>query len=370
MKHDPHLFRKPSGAYYAIFHDTDRHPARKWISLHTREAAVAEPKFDRLAALYTLGEFDPWTPLPDGEDAKPRSKTTLGEAAARFLDAQRDAERRPGTVQAYAGILRLLVRACGEDRPVLALGRAEVERVTKRPGANERTRQSYAVHLRAFAAWCVRERLLPADRLEAFKVRRAKSAPLPKVVRAADLAAVVAAIDGDHGGSRPLRETLRCAFETAYDTGLRRTELCNLDWSDLDLVRGAVRFRQQKNGKQSVLPLADVATARLRARWEAAGRPLAGYVFPNSKGARFRPVDLSRYFKHYARRAGLPEKATLHGLRHGYGTMLAEAGASEMVLMEALRHSSIEVSRTYVHFAGSRLAGFLNAAITAREAKG
>ena len=372
MSREPKLFRKPSGTYYAIFYDPGRHPVQRWHPLGTRDPDAAADKLRHLAALYTLGDFDPWEARsgpsePPTAERKARTRTGVADAVAAFLDALRSNGRTPDTLRAYGGVLRLLVRAVGSDRPVSTLGAADVAKVAARPGLADKTRETYAVHLRAFAAWAVRERYLPAERLDAFKVRRAKSAPLPKDIRPAELAALVGEIEGDHARSPSVRETLRCAFLTAYDVGLRRRELCNLEWGHLDFDRGTLRLLVQKNGRQSVLPLADVALERLRARWEAHGRPVAGYVFPGPKGGRSQETYLSHAFKAYARAAGLRETVTLHSCRHGFGTMLAESGASEIVIMQALRHSDIKTSRAYIHFAGPRLAGYVNAAIAARD---
>lgn len=64
---------------------------------------------------------------------------------------------------------------------------------------------------------------------------------------------------------------------------------------------------------------------------------------------------ISRKSRAYRDAAGIDCPITLHGLRHGFCTMLAKAGKSAVVIKELARHRSIETSMRYVHMAQRHL---------------
>jgi integrase/recombinase XerD len=69
---------------------------------------------------------------------------------------------------------------------------------------------------------------------------------------------------------------------------------------------------------------------------------------------RFRE-HLSRKFAEYRDEAGVRSSLTVHGLRHGFATRLAENGASAFVIKQAMRHESVQTSMKYVHMANEAL---------------
>jgi integrase len=73
---------------------------------------------------------------------------------------------------------------------------------------------------------------------------------------------------------------------------------------------------------------------------------------------------LSRKFAEYRDAAGVRPSVTLHSLRHGFATRLAENGASAVAIKNALRHASIQTSMRYVEMAGSKVAEEMEAAFT------
>lgn len=138
-------------------------------------------------------------------------------------------------------------------------------------------------------------------------------------------------------------------------TGLRRGELRDLKWDDVEA--DGIRVRDSKTKTSRWIPLTPLASGVLQGKRRL--RDLSGTVFLNPKtGAPYR--DLSHIVKRILRRAGLPD-FSLHSLRHCFATSLHEAGAGLADLMEILGHKSPEMSRRYIHPSPSRLTEVMRA---------
>ena len=98
----------------------------------------------------------------------------------------------------------------------------------------------------------------------------------------------------------------------ALSTGARRGELLSLHWSDVDLKRGMLTFRETKNGETRTVPLTgyalDVLTHHTKRR-----RLDTTLVFPDSTGRR--PVGIREAFEYAVKRAGI-RNFRFHDLRH------------------------------------------------------
>ncbi len=85
------------------------------------------------------------------------------------------------------------------------------------------------------------------------------------------------------------------------------------------------------------------------------------YVFrsPSFEGGKRNPKwfreNVSSAFRKAREKAGLRDELSFHSLRHGFCTMLAEAGKSAVVIKEAARHADISTSMRYVHMANEQL---------------
>jgi site-specific recombinase XerD len=70
----------------------------------------------------------------------------------------------------------------------------------------------------------------------------------------------------------------------------------------------------------------------------------------------------SRAFAKYRQAAGIERPLTLHGLRHGFCSRLAEKGASAHTIQRLARHDSIESSMKYIHLSNRMLKDELDSA--------
>jgi len=126
-------------------------------------------------------------------------------------------------------------------------------------------------------------------------------------------------------------------------TGMRRQELINLRWNDLDFDNGLILIRRTKSGKPRYLPMAPTVKTILlqrRVRKEHAMR-----VFPGPRG---RNYDFRRVFAKACEAAGL-HGVKIHTLRHTFCSHSVMQGTDLMTLKELLGHSSLRMVERYSH---------------------
>jgi integrase len=132
-----------------------------------------------------------------------------------------------------------------------------------------------------------------------------------------------------------------------------------LHWSDVDLDRGVLVFRDTKNGDTRAVPLATEAFALLQDRLKLA-RPDCSLVFP-SPGNPNKPVDLRAGFRTALKRAGIAG-FRWHDQRHSAASALADMGASLLDIGCLLGHRSQQTTKRYAHLTEARLRGLVNEA--------
>lgn len=134
-------------------------------------------------------------------------------------------------------------------------------------------------------------------------------------------------------------------MQLALFTGMRRGELFNLRWEDLDLENGFIHIQAPKGGTSQKIPMNEAARELL----EALPRSSSIYVFPGKDGGRLKNIQPT--LQRIRTRAGLPKDfRPLHGLRHTFASMLASSGKVDMyTLQKLLTHKSPVMTQRYAH---------------------
>jgi integrase len=110
----------------------------------------------------------------------------------------------------------------------------------------------------------------------------------------------------------------------SYRHGLRASEVCDLEWSQIDLAAGTLHVRRAKNGKPATHPIrGDELRALRRLHREA---PKSSFVFVSERGGPFTTDSFNWVVKRAGQKAGLPFQVHAHMLRHACGYALANAG--------------------------------------------
>lgn len=356
-----------STGYYCQFYDSDRTPSRKRFSLKTKRKRKARQKITELERAYEDGEFDPWTDDPFDYQDPSDGPLTVGHAIKEFAEEKERQGRADRTIESYEQVWGLFADAVGEETKVSDLSTEQIEDFILDRSISESTRHNRWRHVRAVLKWHsveLVERVSPPK----------KPDKLPTPVRKDDLSALTSALKERY---RELRRKRQCRagqtvwmvplFRFVFYSGLRASEVAQLKWKHIDRERGLIRILKQKNGREQTVPLISKAENAL----DNAPRPKRPemYVFRSPDGPkRDRSEDtfadhISRMFCKARRRADIGEK-TLHDLRAGFATQLADAGLSAHQIKEACRHASISTSEKYVRVSRTKLRGDMESAFS------
>lgn len=147
----------------------------------------------------------------------------------------------------------------------------------------------------------------------------------------------------------PFADHIKPLVLLAMNTGLRRGELFNLKWTDVDLVRAQliVRAAGAKSAKVRHIPLNREALDTLKDWQKTTGRKI-GYVFPGKEGGRM--SNIKKAWGKVLEDAELVD-FRFHDLRHHFASRLVMAGADLYVVKELLGHATIAMTERYAHLA-------------------
>jgi len=133
--------------------------------------------------------------------------------------------------------------------------------------------------------------------------------------------------------------------------GLRASELCGLQWSDVEFASGTLHLRRAKGGQTSTHPLLGDEMRALRALKRDAKAP---FVFVSERGAPFSVSGLQKLVERTGIAAKMPFKVHPHMLRHATGYALANRGTDTRTLQAYLGHRSIQSTVRYTELAPGR----------------
>lgn len=142
----------------------------------------------------------------------------------------------------------------------------------------------------------------------------------------------------------------RAMLELLYATGIRVSELIELDVSDLNLPGGVLRC--ESKGKERVIPLYPAAIRALTeylhtVRPQLIDDPEEPALFVNMSGERMSRQGFWKLIKYYQEKAGIHKDITPHTLRHSFAAHLLENGADLRSIQEMLGHADISSTQVY-----------------------
>lgn len=206
--------------------------------------------------------------------------------------------------------------------------------------------------LRRYFSWARRTGLVEVDPAVALRAPTGEGR-LPRVLDGPELQTLLEPTEIDEGEPLWRRRRNDALLEVLYGSGLRVSELCNLDIDSVDLKRSVVTV-WGKGGKERRVPmsLAAVETIQdwLTSRPEVTGELSGAALFLNSKGGRLGTRDVRRVLDERSVNPTHP-----HALRHTYATHLLDGGADLRSVQELLGHSDVATTQRYTHVSKERL---------------
>lgn len=311
---------------------------------------------------------------------QPTTRARLRQAWQRYLSLQRGLSSH--TARAYSAdlddLLSFLGVGEGDDDaigPALAsLDLADLRAWLAQQAATGHARATLArrgAAIRTFSTWATDTGLLTTDIAARLRSPKADSR-LPHVLTIEqtrillDTARHRSETTQDESSPAQWAVAVRdhTILELLYATGIRVSELCSLDLTDVDHARRTIRVLGKGN-KERIVPYG-VPAAEVLNRWSQA-RPLlcvASHaprrtgseqaLFIGSKGGRINPRTVRDIVHQATAAAGVPDLGP-HGLRHCAATHVLAGGADLRSVQELLGHSSLATTQRYTHVTSERL---------------
>ena len=150
----------------------------------------------------------------------------------------------------------------------------------------------------------------------------------------------------------------KAMLELLYATGIRVSELIDLDMGNLNLAASIIRC--ESKGKERMIPLYPSAVRALAAYVELVRPQMVEQVnepalFVNVNGRRMTRQGFWKIIKYYQEKAGIKKEITPHTLRHSFAAHLLENGADLRSIQEMLGHSDISSTQIYTQVVGQKL---------------
>ncbi len=227
--------------------------------------------------------------------------------------------------------------------------------------------------LRSFYKWAEKHEYAPTNPMTLIRTPR-QSKRLPKAVTVEQIERLLSAPDD----TEPLGARDRAMLETLYSTGIRVSELVDLNLEDFDEPGEAMRVRG-KGKKERIVPLGAhamraikhyIETVRNDRRFSESWGPANQdhVLFMNKHGGRISSRSVRRKLDKYLKQVGLDPSISPHTLRHSFATHLLDNGADLRSVQELLGHQSLSTTQVYTHLTSERMVDAYNDAHPRAEA--
>jgi integrase len=392
---------KRKNRYYVRYKWTE-FGERKSITrtLGTRYKKRAQELLDELHRLEEIGKINPYMPsfnpldviqgVDDGMEVN-----TVRDSLNLFLNSKSHLSEK--TIDAYSWAIEHFMDANGlANSSPFHINRNHFEKIIFKPDISIQSRHYYFRHFRAWWNWMLEHGIVHDDFFKEISKRlpQKRKSTRKKMITADELQQVFAAFgvellqkmklpDFDKRKVQYWFRPMICLYvyaglrknEAAYSSKLPYSGLKgeNLIYEAGDLT--AIYLPPGKGRSEKEVPLHPIAKKELqyylKIRRHFAGElNRSDYVFVYMGGRwKGRPVSGSvvyKEFKRYAKKAGIPESRTVHGMRHRAVTSWLEMGFNIYESAQLAGHSTQRVTADYVHLASKHLKDKMNR-LTAKD---
>jgi len=205
--------------------------------------------------------------------------------------------------------------------------------------------------LRSFFKFLVREGLIKNNPLTGVSTPK-KGRRLPVYMQEAEVLKLLSAPGKDLTGIRD-----RAILEALYSTGIRVSELVNMNIDNCDFISGVIKV-YGKGKKERFVPIGDRAVKAIREYLKTSSSMRPGNkkaVFLNKNGGRLTDRSVRRVMARCINRASLKNNISPHTLRHSFATHMLNRGADLRAVQELLGHANLSTTQIYTHVTTERL---------------
>jgi integrase/recombinase XerD len=206
------------------------------------------------------------------------------------------------------------------------------------------------IAIKVFFRFLKKERVIVVDLAAYFESPKIWQL-IPEVLQQEEVEALLKAPQReDRNGARD-----QAILELLYATGMRVSELCNLQIHDLHDTFVKVKG---KGKKERVIPVGKKAMEAIDfylVHFRGEAMDPKSPLFVTSRGKAVSRISIWKSIKKYAKAVGIEKSISPHILRHSFATHLLEGGADLRLIQDMLGHEDIGTTDRYTHVSGGRL---------------
>ncbi len=291
------------------------------------------------------------------------NERTVRELADSFLDyLKKEKNASANTIATYEQSLRefnnfLFEYSGSAEVPLETLSEGESVRAflveLDKRGNDRRTVRKKLSSVRSFAKYLVKFEYIDKDFTGYINTPKARK-PIPVFIEEDGIAKMLKVrLDS------PADYRDKAILELLYGTGMRVSELCGLNFGDIDFD-GRVVTVLGKRRKQRVIPVIDRAVDAVRGYIKVRDSLSSGVLderalFVSSNGKRIIPASVYRIVARRISRVSNVERKGPHTLRHSFATHLLNHGADLEAVRQLLGHESLSTTQIYTHLSVEQL---------------
>ncbi len=211
--------------------------------------------------------------------------------------------------------------------------------------------------IKRFYRYCYTNELIEKDVSQTLKAPKIEK-KLPKIINQKEIDLVFQSIDQ----STPLGFRNYLIFEMLYSLGLRASELCQIEVSDIDLSRMQIKVKGKGSKDRYVVVHDGLAKALrtyltyTRVLLQTKGDSLeSNRLLINYKGGNLTPRGLRVILNKLFDEAGETIHVSPHMLRHSFASALLDGGADLRVVQELLGHEHLKTTQIYTHLSNEKI---------------
>ena len=262
-------------------------------------------------------------------------------------------ERRlsDNTIDSYGENLLKLLNYVNKD--ILILNSDDIRNYLLNSDATAKTKAHYLSVFNSFYKYMVFNKKINNNPCEGIKTPKLEKR-LPKYLTDDEINKLL-----DIRLIKPIDYRNKAMLEVLYATGIRISELTNLEFNQIDLNDCTIRVLG-KGKKDRIVPLGNMAIHYLTLYIEEYRKFLlktktSNYVFINKDGNKISRQGFFKILKQIAKTSGIEKEISPHTLRHSFATHLLNNGADLRVIQELLGHENLVTTEIYSHLSNKKI---------------
>ena len=219
-------------------------------------------------------------------------------------------------------------------------------------GKSQTTVSRVSASLRSFFTYLIKASVVTDSPVSKVKIKSSEK-KLPEILTSKEVLSLLSQPSGNDYKS--IRD--KAMLELLYATGIKVSELTELDISEINLQIGFLNLKTSKN--ERVIPIYPAAVNTLKT-YILNVRPVIienaeeTRLFTNMSGEPLSRQGFWKIVKFYAEKANIKKDITPHTLRHSFAAHLLENGASLKDIKDMLGHADISTTQVYAHIMKSK----------------